>query len=140
MSMRFGNVLPLTSERLHAGLRNIRSIRPWTPTRLIYPPSFHLSSALQSSKSFYQAMSAHASLPNNKAPQSFSTTVIFGITSRKASLSLSIGSKPSLFSAVSEMYRPIVPQARIPRPTVRRVRGERLLKDLVGGVSDRVVV
>src|SRR5277367_2653554 len=74
-------------------------------------------------------------LPTKQSRQSFSTTTIFGTISRKMSLSLSFGSKPSFFSAVSEMYRPIVPQARTPMPMVRRVRGERLRKDLVG-VSD----
>ena len=74
-------------------------------------------------------------LPKQQAHQSFSTTTIFGTISRKASLSLSFGSKPSLFSAVSEMYRPMVPQARTPRPTVRRVRGERFRKDLIADIS-----
>ena len=48
---------------------------------------------------------------------------------------MSLGSKPSFFSAASEMYKPIVPHARILRPIVRRVRGERLRKDLAVSVS-----
>lgn len=62
-----------------------------------------------------------------------STATILGASWPRAALSSSVALRPNFSSARSESCRPMRPQARIPMPTPRRVRGERFRYDLCGG-------